>query len=313
MIAHNAYTALDSSNQVATVSKKIITGLLREEIGFKGVISTDAMGMKGLTKLYPPDEGAALAIEAGCDIVLAKVMEDDMPFKTFHKIMDFVKAGRITRERLEESARRVLGLKYDFGLFKNAKGDPAKSERILQNPKIAQLSSEAAQRAAIVCRDRTKLMPLKKNNKILVVINICPAYMQANDEFLHPALFYDAVKVYAPTADIAETSKEMNVNQSEYILKKAQDFDHVVFFNVSVRHTFKQNELIRQLIKNGHKGVVMVTNDIYNSLRIKEVDAVVCTFSGMPRSMETAAGILFGKIKPKGAWPLTRYKQDDWV
>jgi beta-N-acetylhexosaminidase len=117
MPAHVAFTALDSSGLPATVSAPIQTGLLREELGFGGVIVTDDMGMAGITSRFPPGEAAVRAVEAGADIVLCVRMEasgacpPDMLEQMRDGLLRAVADGRLSRERIDASVRRVLDLK----------------------------------------------------------------------------------------------------------------------------------------------------------------------------------------------------------
>lgn len=117
MVAHVAYPVLDPSGLPATVSKPIVTDLLRGELGFRGVVFTDDMGMKGLSDLMAPEEAAVRAVNAGADILLCVRMEQEgscshaMLERLRNGLLAAVKDGRISRERLDESYDRVLRLK----------------------------------------------------------------------------------------------------------------------------------------------------------------------------------------------------------
>jgi beta-N-acetylhexosaminidase len=117
MTAHVAYPELDSAPLMpATLSEPILTGILRQEIGFTGVILTDEIGMAAITGLYGPGEAAVMAIAAGADMILAKG-----PLETQAEIrgalMEAVKSGLVSEERVDESVARILRLKvkYDVG------------------------------------------------------------------------------------------------------------------------------------------------------------------------------------------------------
>ena len=115
MIAHSIFPAFDDVD-IATVSKKILTGLLRDTLGFDGVITTDSMTMGGVAVRYGVANACALALEAGADLVLMKA-ENSLVGETVAKIQEFLKAGRISAGQLDEKVYRVLKLKYDYGLF----------------------------------------------------------------------------------------------------------------------------------------------------------------------------------------------------
>ncbi len=115
MAAHISYPALDE-NDIASMSKPIITGILRGELGFDGVVITDAMGMGGLVSRYTLEEAAVRFILAGGDIVLCG--NDPAACETIINSLDSaVSSGEISTERLDESVCRVLLLKYRYGIF----------------------------------------------------------------------------------------------------------------------------------------------------------------------------------------------------
>ena len=120
MPAHVVYPALDPSGMLATVSAPIQTGLLREELGFTGLIVTDDMGMADITEIYPPGESAARAVEAGADLITCVRMTLDgaCPPEMLRQLRDgllqAVTDGRISRERIDASVRRILATKSRY-------------------------------------------------------------------------------------------------------------------------------------------------------------------------------------------------------
>lgn len=120
MPAHVVYCALDPSGMPATVSAPIQTGLLRQELGFTGLIVTDDMGMAGITEIYPPGESAVRAVEAGADLITCVRMTLDgtchpeMLKQLRDGLMQAVADGRISRERVDASVRRILATKSRY-------------------------------------------------------------------------------------------------------------------------------------------------------------------------------------------------------
>ncbi|MER5320730.1 beta-N-acetylhexosaminidase [Streptosporangium roseum] len=144
MSAHVVMPKLDPSGDPATLSKPILTGLLREKLGFDGVVSTDALDMAGVRKKYGDGQVAVRAIQAGVDLLL---MPPDFP-KAYGAVLAAVKSGKISTARLDQSVRRLLKLKAARGLLDRAPvADPAEAERVLRSAehrKVAQLINERA-------------------------------------------------------------------------------------------------------------------------------------------------------------------------
>ncbi|MEV0617038.1 glycoside hydrolase family 3 protein [Nonomuraea sp. NPDC050404] len=116
MSAHLVFPKLDSSGDPATLSKPILTGLLRDKLGFKGVVSTDALNMDGVRKKYNDGEISVRAVLAGVDLLL---MPNDLP-RAYKAVLAAVKSGRISRQRLDQSVTRLLTLKQKRGLLTKA-------------------------------------------------------------------------------------------------------------------------------------------------------------------------------------------------
>ncbi|MGI5486129.1 beta-N-acetylhexosaminidase [Microtetraspora malaysiensis] len=121
MSAHVVMPKLDPSGDPATLSRTILTGLLRDELGFNGVISTDALNMAGVREKYGDAEVAVRAVLAGADVLL---MPPDMP-KAYGAVLAAVKSGRISAARLDASVTRILRLKAKRGMFGKVTTDPA--------------------------------------------------------------------------------------------------------------------------------------------------------------------------------------------
>ena len=113
MAGHIAVPAVTNNDVPASLSKEIITGLLREKLGFSGLVITDSLQMEAVTDRYSPDEAAVMAVEAGCDIIL---MPDDLE-KAANGISEAIKTGRLTEDRLNESVMRILKLKAEYGII----------------------------------------------------------------------------------------------------------------------------------------------------------------------------------------------------
>ncbi len=118
MTAHVNTPGISNKNLPATLNPDILTGLLRKEMGFKGLIVTDAMEMGAITKLYGADESILMAVEAGADMLLVPVSLEE----ACKAILNAVHSGRITEDRIDQSVKRILALKERFGLLSKTTG-----------------------------------------------------------------------------------------------------------------------------------------------------------------------------------------------
>jgi beta-N-acetylhexosaminidase len=138
MSAHLVFPKLDPSGDPATLSKPILTGLLREKLGFDGVVSTDALNMAGVRKKYNDGEIAVRAVLAGADLLL---MPNDLP-RAYKAVLAAVKSGRISKQRLDQSVTRLLTLKHNKGLLEKAPVASAEeAARVLRSPEHRELAA----------------------------------------------------------------------------------------------------------------------------------------------------------------------------
>jgi beta-N-acetylhexosaminidase len=149
----------------ATLSEKIQTGILRNEMGFKGLIVSDAMSMSGLTIYFSQEEAGVRAFLAGTDI-LEKPADTDAILRG---LRDAVKSGRIPEARLNESVRRQLAWKYELGLVKNRITSIDAIDRIVAGKESATLTEEIATKAITLVRNDANALPLKKDLRVAVL------------------------------------------------------------------------------------------------------------------------------------------------
>jgi beta-N-acetylhexosaminidase len=137
-----------------TLSHAVSTGLLRKDLGFDGIVVTDAMDMSGLTIYFKQDEAAVRAVLAGADMLLKPADPDSM----LRGLVAAVRAGRLTEKRIEESARRILAAKYDLGLARQRVTPLELIDKLVSGPETLKLADEIAEHAVTLVRDDAKLL-----------------------------------------------------------------------------------------------------------------------------------------------------------
>jgi beta-N-acetylhexosaminidase len=160
MVAHVTVPALDPEpNRVATTSKAIVTGLLREDMGFKGIVVTDALDMAGLTRLYAKDIGRAAveSFKAGNDMLIIPADLD----ASYRSMLQAVHSGEISRQRLDQSVRRILELKASLGLNKARLVDLSQLSNEVAKPENLAVGQRIADEAITLVRDNGKVIPLQ--------------------------------------------------------------------------------------------------------------------------------------------------------
>ncbi|MQA95121.1 MAG: beta-hexosaminidase [Streptosporangiales bacterium] len=163
--AHIRVDALDPSGRPATLSGPILTGLLRERLGFRGVIATDALEMAGVREKYGDGEVAVRAVLAGADQLL---MPPDLG-EAYDAVLKAVRSGRISRARLDAAVLRTLTLKQTRGLFAHPEADPARAAEVVRSAPHRAAARRLAELSITLVRNDDGVLPLRPGARVRVI------------------------------------------------------------------------------------------------------------------------------------------------
>ncbi|MBD3240668.1 MAG: hypothetical protein GF331_08805 [Chitinivibrionales bacterium] len=304
MSAHSAYPSLDSPDTPATLSSKIIRGVLREQLGFTGVITTDAMGMGAIVKRWGIPRACVLALKAGCNLMLVK-NDEEVRTQSFFAVKQAVEKGELSEEELNDSVRYVLNMKYDQGLFENgAQADSSSAATTVGAAEYHSLARTAAERGMVVLRDRDGLLPLSTDSKVLVIEQITPLEFTPNDVHCNSHVLNEAMLEHSRAVINATSEFQATDREAELLLDVAGEADVVVVTNFYWRIRPQNNaELVARLCAAGKK-VVVLTNTPYAVGAPEAAGTVVCLFGAVPESLRAGARLLYGKAAAKGTVPI---------
>jgi hypothetical protein len=246
-----------------------------------------------------------MAIKAGVDTILLKA-DDESRAQCFFGIKRAVEEGDLPMERLNDAVRRLLRMKYDQGLWQKAgKMDPEKTRDIARSQQVIDFSWDVARRALLVMRDDQGLLPLKEEQRILVIEQCIPYEFLGKDLYSHPHMFCEAMTNHSTNLILDDTQFHATDEDVAEALELAQQADLVVMTNYYARIEKRGNNqhLVKRLKEAGHK-VVVVTNYPYVEGTTQEADVVVCHFSGSPDSIRISADLLFGMVEPESTTKL---------
>ncbi len=168
MTAHMSVPALEPDEIPATASPKVLTGLLREELRFKGIVVTDALDMAGFASQFNSGEGSIRAIEAGADVLLMP----PNPEQAIRAVVAAVERGRIKRDRIDESALRILTAKVATGVIKKKLVDLDDISDVLDDPQIGERVQQISDRAVTLIRNDANVIPLSARSKACLIVTV---------------------------------------------------------------------------------------------------------------------------------------------
>ncbi len=298
MTGHSVYPAYDSKFPT-TLSKRILTGLLRNELGFDGVIVSDAIGMAAILKKWPLPLACVMAINAGVDTILLKA-DDESRAQCFFGLKQAVEKGKLSEDRVDDAVTRLLKMKYDQGLFETAgKKDPKKAQAYALSKQVIDFSWDVAKKALMILRNNKKVLPLKKDKRMLVIEQCIPYAFLGKDMYSHSHMFCEAMVNHSANLILTDTDFHATDEEIAECMELAKQVDTVVMTNYYARIEKRGNnqQLVKKLKAIGKKVIVM-TNNPYVEGTTREADAVVCNYSGSPDSIRASTDLLFGKITP---------------
>jgi beta-N-acetylhexosaminidase len=303
MTAHLAVPAFEPEEKPATVSRNILTGLLRDELGFKGLVVTDALEMQAVAGLYGPGEAAVRAIEAGADVLL---MPTD-PDACVRDIMNAVAHKRITIQHINASVQKVLAAKQRVGLFRNRYVSLDHISDDLEQRKLDVLAQTVANRSFTLVKDDKHLFPMPEGEgSCLVILN--------EGEFsLRGQIFVRKLRAAAAPLTVYVT----NPSLPETLLTSfASDMTHckqiyaAAFITVAAnRGSVALEGGLSGFLKTVVSGTVPVAlisfGNPYLLRDFPDVSAYAATFSVASTSEAAAADALLGNIAITGKLPVS--------
>lgn len=287
MTAHIVVPALDDSGVPATLSRPILTGLLREELGFEGVIVTDSLAMEGVRTLFGDDRVPVEAILAGADQML---MPPDLVV-AIGGVRDAVAAGEITEERLDASVRRLLAQKLRRGLFDQAPVDPAAAAAALGTERSLRTAQKLADDSITLIADDADLVPLAAGSSVLVTGSGTAAKLEV---------------LTAALTELGLAATSLAGASPEQAAAAAADVDAVLVLTSAsgFRPSTSQIALVQAVVASGTPVVHTALRNPYDVVHVGEVGASLATYGNTDVSLRSLAKVLAGEVRATGSLPV---------
>lgn len=287
MSAHITFPAIDpGSGLAATLSPKVLTGLLRNEMGYDGLIFTDSLEMGALAASgYPAPLAAATALAAGADVLVFN-HGHERHRQAHALILDQIERGQLAAERVDASVRRVLLAKARLGLRDEARPGPGDMGNVGAAEHRA-LARQIAAQAITLLRDDARSLPLAPEGKPLVIEPPVAAG-------LGKALAATTLAVgMNPTAAEIDTATAMAANGRAVVVATAD-----------ARQNAGQAQLVRALLVAGAPVIVAAVSGPYDLMAFPAAPTYLASYGANPPSLEALAAILQGRVRPGGRLPV---------
>jgi beta-N-acetylhexosaminidase len=337
MVAHLSVPALDSdAKHVATISPRVVNDVLKKQLGFRGVVVTDALDMRGLTNIYPPGpvsptaRAAVDAVKAGDDVILWPTDLDG----AFQGILSAVRRGEIPESRIDESVRKILEMKASVGLDRARLVDLDQVSHILNRPDDMAFAQQAASDAITLVRENNEVLPFPKlappatetetyRANIAPSVQVVTVVITDTIQGEWGRAFVGALRLRRADATVFLVDNNVASSMGGQILQAVKDAKRVVVAAYVVPTPAKQvlvngqmvnsvgleaasGELLRSILDlAGRKTVVVAMGNPYVAQSFPGVENYICTFSNAATSEIGAVRVLFGEAAASGHLPVT--------
>jgi beta-N-acetylhexosaminidase len=300
---------VENATLPATLSPAL-TGLLRRDLNFEGMIVTDAMDMSGLTIYFKQDEAAVRAVLAGADMLLKPEGADaSIPIRG---LREAVRSGRLTEKRIEESARRILAAKYDLGLVKQRIAPIDEIDRVVSSREALQLVREIAEHAVTLVRNDARLLPLNNLRPDARIFNLVITNGDDRNYIANPfvaAMARGGRRLETVVLD--ERSSEADIQKA---IERAEGADLVIASLYGRVRTGQSSSIglpetgvraLNQLISWDAPVIGISFGNPYLLQGFPQMKTYMVAYGDMPALQQATARALLGEIDITGKLPIT--------
>ncbi len=296
MSSHSVYSAIDSNP--ATLSKPILTDLLKKELGFKGLVISDDLEMGAVVKSLPVEEAALKFLQAGGDQVLVchtPVVQE----KVFQRLLEAVKNKELSEKFLDEKLKRIQLIKQKWQKGKINRERQATSDELLP--------LEIAHRSITIARNKQNEIPLKvgaQEQVLAVCVDYSPLTL-VEESTSNGMGLKQLLAPHCPKLDFVKVPLQPKEEEISPLLAKANKADLLLIFTYNAHMYPEQARFVRALLKKGKKQVVCPLRNPYDLPLFPEVKNCVLSYGFREVSLKALVDVLFGVIPAKGKCPVS--------
>lgn len=291
MTAHIQFPSLDPSLEPATLSKPIIIGKLRGELGYKGVIVTDSLEMQGVREMHSDAEIPVLALKAGTDQLLMPAHLE----VAINSVVDSVRKGGLSERRIDESVLRILTLKLKRGILFTPFVDTSKVMGQLGTPANFAKAQAVADRSITLLRDDGGVLPLKQKPASALIIG-CGVSTTAQ-----LAARFTAHGTAATALQTGQAPSDATIAQA---VAAAQGKDVIVVLTNNIRLFPLQLKLLNALNATGKPVVAVAAAIPYDAGYDETVKTWLASYGYITPTVEALAKVVLGEVAPQGKLPV---------
>jgi beta-N-acetylhexosaminidase len=293
----------------STLSKNVLGGILRDELGFKGIVFTDAMTMRGVSAHFANADATIRAVEAGVDMLVHPPSVED----SFNALKSAVASGRIPQSRIDQSVRRILAAKAQLDLEHHRFTDVNKLPSLVGTREHKDLGQRIADHAITLVRDDRHVLPLKPSPELRVVqINLLDTRNGWREGPVGQVMAAEMLKRF-PRAVTVQVDDQSTVPELDLVRKLVQLADAIVIngfirvaaYKGSIDLTAAQTSLLHDLVATKKPLVYTAFGSPYVLTHVTELPSYIVAYDITPSAELAAVRAITGEIEFRGKLPIS--------
>jgi beta-N-acetylhexosaminidase len=297
MTAHCCYPSLDDTRTPSTLSKPILTDLLRKRMGFKGIIITDCLEMAAIEKNWSTPQATVKALQAGADMALICHTKDKQ-VKAIASVMEAVEKGQITADVLDDSANRIASLKNRLRLHDSSAPSTIRPEK--------SFSEAIADDAVSILRNEDHVIPLRltASEKLAVIVPAFDVLTKVEESAEPHRVLIGELERRHPNLLYRKITVEPGADEIRDCIELGKTADKVLILTYNAHRYPSQMNLVNRLVDVGKQTVVVAVRDPYDLALIAGAKALIATYGFRECSLKALSRVLFGELEAKGRLPI---------
>jgi beta-N-acetylhexosaminidase len=306
MIGHVAFPALTGQDSLpATLAPAIVQRLLREELGFRGVILSDCMEMKAISETFGTERAAVMALQAGIDLVLVSHLYTRQR-GSIEAIQAALQAQELSSRIIQKAAEHVLSLKARYLSWHDLPA-PRTVPAIVGCEKHVQLQRQAYELATTLVRNEEALLPLrlKAHERIVLISPQRKSISMVEDRYYSDDLLLDILRQYHASVEIARATPGPVEDACRELLHTISETDTLLVATVNAHLDEEQAELVRLLVASGLRTIIMAVRNPYDLQAFPQARTYLVTYEYTRPALTAAVRVIFGEKQAMGHLPVT--------
>lgn len=325
MTAHVIFPAIEPEPIPATLSRKVLTGLLREEMGFDGIIITDCLEMHAISKPYGVAEAAIRAVEAGADLILVShTLQDQV--SAVEAVVEAVRTGRVDEGTINQALERIISWKaarcgqWEHTFVSMEKDDAvsdgfdedgimfSKKEKDESSRSLASIESRLDEIASnsITVVQNDGLLPLDPEKNVYVIWPEVVQRTEVDEPWSHTDSLGVALSQLRAGVREHKITTQPSYNEVDEILKNVSEEDQIIVCTyTSAGHLPKGQHHLVQKLSEKYSLIVVALRNPYDLLEIPTPGSYICTYENTPAVVRALSLVLTGELQPTGRLPVS--------